>query len=216
MDYEKDNNIIERNEDIQEEVLKNTYEAEDKHDTENANNFESVYETKSHYQNENTKVKSEDSVSRLPRVFFAGFFIRMIAYLIDSFAIWGLSRITINPLMNALSIWHMSEFLTILATLLYFSIFTYLSNGYTLGKMICSIRLVEEDRERLSLSTVIVREIFGRFIMEKIPFLYLMVIFTSNRQHLADMLTDTYVISEKSFEAARYENIEIGGNRCEV
>lgn len=198
MDFENGNNNIEEKEDIEEKVIK------------------SVYETESVYQNNKAKIKSEGTLSRLPRVFFAGFFIRMIAYMIDSFAIWGLTRITINPIMNSLSMWHMSEFLSLLATLLYFAIFTYFSNGYTLGKMICSIRVVEEDRERLRLSTVIVREIFGRFILEKIPVLYFMVIFTGNRQHLADMLTDTYVISEKAFEAVNYKNNNIGGNACEV
>lgn len=74
-----------------------------------------------------------------------------------------------------------------------------MSNGQTLGKMIFGLRVVSFAQEKLTWSDVFIREFIGRYIQKKIKLFYLVLFLTKKRQTLADVFTETSVISEKSY-----------------
>jgi uncharacterized RDD family membrane protein YckC len=86
--------------------------------------------------------------------------------------------------------------------LLYFIVSTKWTNGQTIGKIIFGIRVVSFKEEKLSWGTVLTRECFGRYILKIFPFIYLMVLFTREKQHLADFFSDTAVVSENLVRAS--------------
>lgn len=84
---------------------------------------------------------------------------RLVAYLIDwaflsvvNLAVGIFLRVTFDFQDITAHIWWM-----MLEVMVYFMIVPYLTNGRTLGKKVVRIRLVEDDRERISLKALIIR-----------------------------------------------------------
>lgn len=128
----------------------------------------------------------------------AGFWQRSVAFVIDTIIASGFSTIFTSPVIAMMG---RSDGLAVAAVkgfffLLYFVLSTKITNGQTLGKMILGLRVIHREEEKLSWTTVIVREGFGRFVQNKIMFIYIVTAFTSEKQHLVDMLCDTYVVKE--------------------
>ncbi|MEK6189493.1 MAG: RDD family protein [Carnobacterium alterfunditum] len=143
-----------------------------------------------------------------PAFFYAGFWLRLFAFLIDLLVIWSINRLIVQSLFLVLR-YPLSEesfsafSLSKLAVyLLYFIVSTKWTNGQTIGKIIFGIRVVSFKEEKLSWGTVLIRECFGRYILKIFPFIYLMVLFTREKQHLADFFSDTAVISENLVRAS--------------
>ena len=137
-----------------------------------------------------------------PTFIYAGFFTRLVAFIIDMLVISSVERI-----LQSIIGFGIEETATISAAsivhwvliLLYFTLFTYLSNGQTLGKMVMNIRVVSLDGNKLSLSQVVSRETFGRYVQNKFLILYIIIGFSPMKQSLMDMLCDTAVIKNKEF-----------------
>ncbi|WP_297281494.1 RDD family protein [uncultured Anaerococcus sp.] len=137
-----------------------------------------------------------------PSFIYAGFFTRLVAFIIDMLVISSVERI-----LQSIIGFGVEETATIstasiihwLLVLLYFTLFTYLSNGQTLGKMVMNIRVVSLDGNKLSLSQVVSRETFGRYVQNKFVILYIIIGFSPMKQSLMDMLCDTAVIKNKEF-----------------
>lgn len=153
--------------------------------------------------------EEEDLVeNQYPRDFYAGFFIRFFAYLLDAMVVGSLSTIVlriyylIRPEM-ILGLTY-KAFLFLLVQLVYFTLTTYFTNGQTLGKIVFGLRVVSFREERLKFSTVFVRETLGRIIHQgPLVILYIITGLTSKKQNLSDIFADTSVVAEKVLDAYR-------------
>ena len=144
-----------------------------------------------------------------PAFFYTGFWLRLFAFLVDSLVIWSLNRLIVRTLFLVLryplneepfSAFSLSK---LAVYLLYFIVVTKWTNGQTVGKIIFGIRVISFKEEKLSWGTVLIRECFGRYILKTFPFIYLMVLFTQEKQHLADFFSDTSVVSENLVRASK-------------
>ncbi len=157
-------------------------------------------ELKSLYSsNPNTK-KSATYFDSLPRYFFSGFLIRFFAFTVDMMIVGSLSTMVFSPLSVFLPLGEAGrKFISSAVGAIYFFSLTFFTNGQTLGKMIFGLRVMEADGKRLRLSTVIIREVFGRLAMIStlsVWLIYLPAIFTRKKQHFFDILCDTSVVVE--------------------
>jgi uncharacterized RDD family membrane protein YckC len=144
----------------------------------------------------------------------AGFWTRLYAYLIDLIAVGALTSILITPLFSALGISTGLDWIGIQLTsigllgALYFAIMTKVWSQ-TLGKMIVGLRVIQADGEALTWSTVLIREIAGRFISQLfgLHLGYLWGAFHPKKQTWHDQFVDTFVIIEE--RVAEKQNIQI-------
>lgn len=148
-----------------------------------------------------------------PKYFYSGLFIRTCSYLVDLLIVLSLQNIILRPVFSILNIPMSSSNITTLyglsktmVLLSYFVLMTYLANGQTIGKMIFGIRVVDFDSEKLRLSTVLIREIFGRLIIYHYPYICLILLFTSKKQHFIDLLCDTSVVTENIIDAYQLDS----------
>ena len=135
---------------------------------------------------------------------YAGFFVRLVAYAIDSMLAALLVSIVKLPLSIAASagagflkanfIFHYSllDVLGYIGVAAYFVLLTYFAHG-TPGKLLFRLRVVTEDREWTFLN-ILYRETVGRFLSSLLCIGYLAIIVTEKKQGFHDMLSDTYVV----------------------
>ncbi|MDO5718242.1 MAG: RDD family protein [Tissierellia bacterium] len=185
------------------------------------NDMDDNFESEDERRHDINQKKASDSYeedfkyNKYPNFFFSGFFTRLFAFTIDSIIAASISKLLIDGSINLFlndyyipkSVYNLAH---IIVFLLYFTIMTYATNGQTLGKMIFGIRVVSFKEERLKLSTVIVREFFGRYIYTYgiLFLLYAICGFTSKKQHLMDMIADTSVVNENTIKAYLMHDIE--------
>lgn len=148
---------------------------------------------------ENNSLNVQKTIS-IPQFAYAGFFLRLVAFTIDSVVAYSFSNIIMKifQIKTDLTIMNI-EINPLIETgicLLYFFILTYLNKGQTLGKMAMGIRVISLNDEKLSFFDCLVREVFARYIQNFIKILYLIIGFSPNKQSLADMLVDTVVIKD--------------------
>ncbi|MDQ0272106.1 RDD family protein [Cytobacillus purgationiresistens] len=134
---------------------------------------------------------------------FAGFWMRVWAYLLDIVVIGSIDRIIINPIFRALDIplHEMSPFapITIATALTFYLYFVLMTKflGQTIGKMAFGLKVIDLKGEKLSWSTVIFREWIGRFISGSIMVFYIVTAFHPKKQGIHDLFADTTVIHER-------------------
>lgn len=138
---------------------------------------------------------------------YAGFFVRLSAYIIDciivgiALLIIKIPKFIINmtnpdlfflkPILFQFSIF---DIVIYLLGLLYFVLMTYYCGG-TLGKKLFKLKVCKATEEKLSLFTVIYRESIGRYLSGLILFIgYLMIGVDSKKRALHDILSDTLVV----------------------
>ncbi|MBO0454952.1 RDD family protein [Candidatus Enterococcus murrayae] len=147
--------------------------------------------------------KHERQFHHYPDYFYAGFWIRSFAYLLDLLCISAITKIVLGVPTNLLGLTKSSElfsiygFSTLLIYLAYFILMTKINHGQTIGKMVFGIRVVCYTEEELSWQTVLVREGACRFVLRGSLFMlgYLVTIFTPNKQHIGDYFSDTSVVT---------------------
>ena len=144
--------------------------------------------------------------------FYAGFWIRLIAYIIDlivvaalggllnTFSFGLLNRELYFPILgeNALSY--------VVAMFSYFVLMTYYFSQ-TLGKMIMKIKVETNKGTKLKISDVLYREVIGRLLttaLFNIP--YIAVVFTDKKKGLHDYIADTVVVKEDFSSIRRQMN----------
>ena len=138
---------------------------------------------------------------------YAGFFVRLSAYLIDCIIV-GIALLfiripkfiismtnpdifLIKPILFKFSIF---DIVIYLCGLMYFVLMTYYCGG-TLGKKAFKIKVCKVTDEKLSLFTVIYRESIGRYLSAIILFIgYIMIGVDSQKRGLHDRLSDTLVV----------------------
>ena len=137
----------------------------------------------------------------------AGFWIRTVAFLIDAAIAAAFASIFASPITalflteGSLAAKALSGFIFYL----YFVLSTYLTNGQSLGKMITGIRIIHPDEPRLSLTTVVIREGFCRFIQTTFLLLYIITAFSERKQNLGDFLSGTFVVKDALYVVEKDE-----------
>ena len=148
----------------------------------------------------------------LSKNFYAGFWTRFIAYVIDMIVIYAVSS-----LLNTFSfgLLYMQLYFLILGEeslsyvivmFTYFIAMTYFFSQ-TLGKMIMKIKVETNKGEKLSLADVVYRELVGRLLTIFLVYLpYLAVAFTNKKKGLHDFIADTVVVKEDFSKLRRQMN----------
>lgn len=136
---------------------------------------------------------------------FAGFWMRLWAFLLDSITVLAINGILVSPFLKltgtgefSVASYSTQALLTALVFFLYFAIMTK-KYGQTIGKMVFGLRVISNGDQELTWTQVLFREGIGRFIHHVfflLQILYVTVAFTSKKQGLHDMIADTYVIHE--------------------
>lgn len=154
----------------------------------------------------------EDIASGYARNLYGGFWIRLLAFLIDLIMVYAL-RSLITGVLNAVtsgvystlpvSITYLVDQFALIA---YFTLSTFWTNGQTLGKGLLGLQVVANRKHKLSFVTCLVREGLGKVILTTIPILGIMVVFSNKRQNFMDYFTDTNVISLGQFAMLFEEN----------
>lgn len=132
--------------------------------------------------------------NKYPPIVYAGFWMRLFAYTLDMIIVASLQQILLIFLENGT----VKTALALVIILGYFVLMTKLNQGQTLGKMAFGLRVVCFNEEELSWLTIIVRELFGRYLQSTMWIMYVLVAFTPYKQHIVDLLTDTTVVSENA------------------
>jgi uncharacterized RDD family membrane protein YckC len=141
------------------------------------------------------------------KIYYAGFWIRFWAYLLDLIIISSLNRLLIYPVFRYFEFSIIKEnmftpiaMLTALTMYIYFVLMTKFFKQ-TLGKMVFGLKVVDMELKPLSWSTVLFREVIGKFISKTIFFVgFLVIAFTPKNQGVHDLLADTSVILERYSE----------------
>lgn len=135
---------------------------------------------------------------------YAGFFVRFIAYMIDSLIALIVSGIVRAPFSVAASAGlsglksnfiFQHSFLDVMGYIGlvgYFVLITYLTHT-TFGKMLMRLEVVTADGEWTFIN-ILYRETVGRFLSGILNIGYLIVIISAKKQGFHDMLCDTYVV----------------------
>ena len=148
----------------------------------------------------------------LSQNFYAGFWSRFVAYLIDMIVIYAISS-----LLNTFSFGLLNKQLNfpilgeeslsyVIVMFTYFIAMTYFFSQ-TLGKMIMKIKVETNKGEKLSLADVVYRELIGRLLTIFLVYLpYLAVVFTNKKKGLHDFIADTVVVKEDFSKLRRQMN----------
>lgn len=152
---------------------------------------------------------------------YAGFWVRLAAYLIDSVIVFFallIVRLVVSGFMtavkgtvlggNILFHYNLKDIVLYIAEALYFILCTYYT-GTTLGKKALNLRVIRADgEEKLELFTVIYRETVGRFLSSVIMGVgYLIIGIDKEKQGIHDILCDTRVIYAKKIKVFKMETM---------
>lgn len=152
----------------------------------------------------------QNNCGRKDEVTYAGFWVRMAAYLIDNVAVFVallLVRLFLAGILsvvegtalagNILFHYTLKDIVLYIGHVLYFILFTYYT-GTTPGKKLLNLRVVSVSDEKLTLTDVVYRETIGRFICRLTVYIgYIMAGVDEEKRGLHDMLCDTRVIYAK-------------------
>ncbi|MBM7701206.1 RDD family protein [Metabacillus iocasae] len=137
-----------------------------------------------------------------PSIYYAGFWMRFWAYVLDIIVIGSLNRLVIKPIFQVLDISREGGILspyaitTAIVFYLYFILMTKICSQ-TLGKMVFGLKVVHIKGEQLSWPVIVFRELVGRYISKTLLFIgYLLVAFLPKNQGLHDYFAETTVIHE--------------------
>ncbi|TXK89560.1 RDD family protein, partial [Parageobacillus sp. SY1] len=88
---------------------------------------------------------------------------------------------------------------TIATTLTFYAYFVLMTKFFqqTLGKMVFGLKVIDESGKPLTWTTVLFREVIGKFIAKTILFIgFLFVAFSEKKKGMHDQFADTLVIHE--------------------
>lgn len=148
----------------------------------------------------------------LSKNFYAGFWMRFVAYLIDMIVIYAISS-----LLNTFSFGLLNKQLDfpilgeeslsyVIVMFAYFISMTYFFSQ-TLGKMIMKIKVETNKGDKLGLMDVVYRELVGRLLTIFLVYIpYLAVAFTNKKKGLHDYIADTVVVKEDFSKLRRQMN----------
>jgi pSer/pThr/pTyr-binding forkhead associated (FHA) protein/uncharacterized RDD family membrane protein YckC len=142
----------------------------------------------------------QDSGRGTTRLEYAGFWLRLAAYLIDSAivgaAIWLLSLVLLDWALSTMntSIYLLTSLTILVVGLLYYPLMECSEKQGTLGKILLGIQVVDLEGRRISFGRALGRY-FGKIISGAILYIgYIMAGFTEKKQGLHDMMAGTLVV----------------------
>lgn len=154
-----------------------------------------------------------------------GFFVRMIAYLVDMLII-GAALLVVRIPMLIVRMQHPDNFFVApilfqfslydivlyLAGAAYFILLTYYT-GSTLGKRLLNLKVVTVDGAPLTFVNVLYRETIGRYLSSLLFIGYIMIGASSEKRGLHDYLCDTKVIytCRMAPQPVRYQQVPVYG-----
>ena len=148
-------------------------------------------------------IEEENSSTPINTERFAGFWMRLWAFLADLIIIFSINGILLSPLkfINEgasinISIWTLNGIMSAIVFYLYFLIMTK-KLGQTVGKMIFGLQVIRSDHKPLQWSDLVFREVVVRFVYKVFFFLnllYLIVAFNKEKKGLHDMIGNTRVV----------------------
>ncbi len=138
---------------------------------------------------------------------YAGFFVRLAAYIVDTVIVWAAMLIvrlpvwvtTISSPDNCLVKdfifqYSIKDILFYIMQAAYFVLLTYFT-GSTLGKKLFQIRVVSAEDRKMTFFEVTFRETVGRFLSALILSIgYIMIAIDKKKRGLHDILSDTNVV----------------------
>ena len=147
---------------------------------------------------------------------YAGFFIRLAAFLIDmllvsvvlsviKFGVWCLELSIGDSVLfeSVLFKYNIFDILYYVLTSAYFVVSTYCC-GATVGKYLMKIKVVSTDGEKLSFLTVLIRETIGRYLSEIIICIgYIIAGLDNRKQGLHDKISDTCVVYKMMYQKSQ-------------
>lgn len=169
-----------------------------------------VDQKKAEWKQYEEKPEQKQYPNDFPNYFFAGFWIRAFAFVIDLLCINAITTVVLDVTFGWIGFERSADFfsvyglLSLVIYLAYFTLLTKLNRGQTVGKMIFGIRVICLTEKKLTWKTVLIRETFARFILQFNPLLYLgyvPTIFTRKKQHVADYFADTSVVTINLIQA---------------
>ena len=149
---------------------------------------------------------------KLSKNFYAGFWVRFVAYLIDMIVIYAIAS-----LLNTFSFGLLNKRLDfpilgeeslsyVIVMFTYFIAMTYFFSQ-TLGKMIMKIKVETNKGDKLGLMDIVYRELVGRLLTIFLVYIpYLAVAFTNKKKGLHDYIADTVVVKEDFSKLRRQMN----------
>lgn len=129
--------------------------------------------------------------------YYAGFWLRFFANLIDSFVVGFSSTLLIAVLDTNFVLKYSDNSLMILSFLIgwmYFSLFESSSNRATIGKMVVDIKVVDQNGEKLSFIHATGRYWSKLFSVISLGVGFLMAGFTEKKQALHDLMSNSLVV----------------------
>ena len=138
---------------------------------------------------------------------YAGFFIRLAAFLLDMLLVNALLIFVKLPVW-CIKLWlgdtflfspvlfryDLFDILYYLLTVGYFVLATYFC-GTTLGKYLMRIKVISTDGKPLTFISVLIRETVGRYLSTIILYIgYMIAGWDTEKQGLHDRIADTYVV----------------------
>lgn len=168
-------------------------------------------------QNSTSQQINENSLNQIENValvkkatiqdlFFAGFWMRFWAYLLDILVIASINRLIVKPVFRIADISIQGDSLfspyTIAGAVIFYLYFILMTKYFhaTIGKMVFGLKVISLKEEKLSWSTILFREGIGRYISSFLKILYILIAFTPSKQGLHDIFADTTVIHERSLK----------------
>jgi len=148
----------------------------------------------------------------LSKNFYAGFWIRFVAYVIDMIVIYAVASLlnTISfgllnkqvdfPILGEESLSYVIVMFTYFISMTYFF-------SQTLGKMIMKIKVETNRGDKLNLADVVYRELVGRLLTIFLAYIpYIAVAFINKKKGLHDFIADTVVVKEDFSKLRRQMN----------
>jgi len=143
-----------------------------------------------------------------PTLFYAGFWMRLWAFLLDLITVLSLNWLLVSPLIRMTNVnellslgpYSFETFLGAIVFFLYFAIMTK-RYGQTIGKMVMGLKVISTKEEELTWSQILFREGIGRFLHQAFFLfyaIYVMVAFTEKKQGLHDIIGDTFVVFDRT------------------
>ncbi|MCD7826164.1 MAG: RDD family protein [Clostridiaceae bacterium] len=138
---------------------------------------------------------------------YAGFFVRLSAYLIDWILVGAALLLIRIPvfiaylagsadliLRDVIFEYSVYDILIYVLKVVYFTFMTYYT-GATLGKRLLHIRVISTEDRKPSFFEILFRESVGKFLSGLILYVgYIMIGVEKNKRGLHDILSDTYVV----------------------
>lgn len=148
----------------------------------------------------------------LSKNFYAGFWTRFIAYVLDMIVVYSLASLlnTVSfgvlnrqfdfPILGEESLSYVIVMFTYFISMTYFF-------SQTLGKMIMKIKVETNKGDKLGLMDIVYRELVDRLLTIFLVYIpYLAVAFTNKKKGLHDFIADTVVVKEDFSKLRRQMN----------